>query len=108
MLLRRRIAGTRGDPILGTQAEYALGHLLFTRESVLMAQPFDLDAGRVTGEAAPVADGVLNIPTAGYSAFSASGTGRVAFQAGELQAFACAGRGRRPGCCVRWLGRPGA
>ena len=29
-----------------TQAEYASGHLLFVRESVLMAQPFDLAAGR--------------------------------------------------------------
>ena len=37
-----------------------------------MAQPFDLGEGKVTGEARPVADGVLELPAAAFAAFSAS------------------------------------
>ena len=40
-----------------TQAEYASGHLLFARESVLMAQPFDPGKGEVTGPARPSSTG---------------------------------------------------
>jgi Tol biopolymer transport system component len=68
-----------------TQAELASGHLLFVRESVLMAQPFDLEAGAVTGEAVPIADEVLELSAAALAAFSASLTGRLAFHAGQAQ-----------------------
>ena len=34
-----------------SSAIYSKGHLLFSRRGELMAQPFDLKAGRVTGEA---------------------------------------------------------
>ena len=90
-----------------TQAEYALGHLLFARESVLMAQPFDLDSGKVTGEATPVADGVLEIQSAAFAAFSASGTGRVAFHSGETQAPVRIEMRDRKGALVRSFGTAG-
>jgi Tol biopolymer transport system component len=39
-------------------ARYALGHLLFVRERVLYAQPFDLSAMHLSGEALPLAENV--------------------------------------------------
>ena len=90
-----------------TQAEYASGYLLFVRESVLMAQPFDVAPGKVTGEARPVADGVLEIPAAAFAAFSPSGTGRVAFHSGEMQAPVPIELCDRRGALVRSLGTPG-
>ncbi|HSD66174.1 MAG TPA: protein kinase [Vicinamibacteria bacterium] len=90
-----------------TQAEYAAGHLLFVRESVLMARPFDLASGTVSAEARPVADGVLEIPTAAFAAFSASGTGRVAYHSGEMQAPVPIELRDRRGALVRSVGTPG-
>ncbi len=90
-----------------TQAEYASGHLLFVRESVLMAQPFDLAAGKVTGEARPVADGVIEIQAAAFAAFSASSSGRLAFHSGETQAPVRIELRDRRGSLVRSLGAPG-
>jgi Tol biopolymer transport system component len=90
-----------------TQAEYASGHLVFVRESVLMAQPFDLAAGTVSGEARPVADGVLEIQAAAFAAFSASGSGRVVFHSGESQAPVRIELRDRKGSLLRSLGTPG-
>jgi Tol biopolymer transport system component len=42
-----------------SSATYASRHVLFaTRDRILMAQPFDPDARRLTGDAVPVADGI--------------------------------------------------
>jgi Tol biopolymer transport system component len=90
-----------------TQAEYASGHLLFARESVLMAQPFDSRTGAVTGQARPVVDGVLVLPGASFSAFSASATGRLAFHSGEPQAPVPVELRDRKGLPLRALGGPG-
>ncbi|MEO8097575.1 MAG: protein kinase [Acidobacteriota bacterium] len=40
-------------------AAFALGHLLYLRENTLMAQPFDVDQLATTGEAMPIAEGIL-------------------------------------------------
>jgi Tol biopolymer transport system component/predicted Ser/Thr protein kinase len=67
-----------------SNAVYAQGHLLFTREGTLMAQPFDTKRLETAGEAVPVAEGVqgvLNTRTAGV--FSISDTGLLALHAGE-------------------------
>ena len=90
-----------------TQAEYASGHILFVRESVLMAQPFDHAAGTLNGEATPVADGVLEIQAAAFAAFSASGSGRVVFHSGESQAPVRIELRDRKGSLLRSLGTPG-
>jgi Tol biopolymer transport system component len=90
-----------------TQAEYASGHLVFVRESVLMARPFDTASGTVSGEARPLADGVLEIPAAAFAAFSASSTGRVAYHSGEMQAPVPIELHDRRGALLRPLGTPG-
>ena len=66
------------------------GHLLFGRESTLMAQPFDADRLRMTGEMFPVAEDVGSFgPGGGVArAFSASENGVLAYSAGTQQAAA--------------------
>ena len=90
-----------------TQAEYASGHLLFARESVLMAQPFDPGKGELTGPARPVVDGVLVLPGASFSAFSASATGLLVFHSGEPQSPVPVELRDRKGLPLRSLGEPG-
>ena len=62
-------------------AVYASGHVLYLRESTLMARPFDAARLTFTGEAFPVAERVL-MPALGTAigAFSASQTGILAYQ----------------------------
>ncbi len=55
-----------------TAARYAMGHLMFVRDRVLYAQPFDLKRRRLEGKPVPLADSVA--PT-----FSASGNGAVIY-----------------------------
>lgn len=54
------------------------GHLLFVREGTLMAQPFDSETLRVTGEIFPVAEPVTQ--------FSVSANGAVAYLSGSAAA----------------------
>ncbi len=91
-----------------TQAEFASGHLLFAREAVLMAQPFDPASATLSGEARPIADGVLEMTAAGYTAFSASTTGRLALHSGESQAPVAIELRDRAGRVVGAAGTPGA
>jgi Tol biopolymer transport system component len=56
------------------------GYLLFIRENVLMAQPFDVKALRTNGEPVPVGRDVQYVATWGSAAFSASDTGVLAYQ----------------------------
>ena len=62
-----------------TNAIYSAGHLLFLRESILMAQSFDLGKLATNGVAFPVAEQLnqVNAGAAGY--FSASLNGVLAF-----------------------------
>jgi Tol biopolymer transport system component len=52
--------------------ELSAGHLLFQRNGSLYAQPFDVDAGRVTGDARPMVEGLVYNSTNGRTAVSAS------------------------------------
>ncbi len=63
-----------------SSAFYASGHLLFERESALMAQPFDPDALQTTGDAFPIADEVLDLSGAARSVFSVSANGILIYQ----------------------------
>jgi Tol biopolymer transport system component/predicted Ser/Thr protein kinase len=56
------------------------GYLLFIRENVLMAQPFDLQAFRVSGEPAAVGRNVQYVATWGSSAFATSDNGVLVYQ----------------------------
>jgi Tol biopolymer transport system component/predicted Ser/Thr protein kinase len=58
------------------------GHLLFVRESTLVAQPFDARAMKTTGEPVPLAEHVGTIAT-GLARFSASRNGVLAYRTGE-------------------------
>ena len=62
-----------------TQAFYDAGHLLFARDGVLMARPFDPDAVKFTGDAFPIVDAVHIMGGACYGAFSVSDNGVLAF-----------------------------
>jgi serine/threonine protein kinase len=63
-----------------SQVVYASGHLLYMRESVLFAQPFDASSRRLTGQPVPVADQVERHPTARRGAFTVSQTGVLAYR----------------------------
>ncbi len=68
-----------------SQAQYASGRLLYVREQALMAQPFDLKAGKTTGEAIPIAERVAVIGGAELGLFSASQNGVLAYHTGSLE-----------------------
>jgi WD40 repeat protein len=66
------------------QADYASGHLLFARGDTLMSQPFDVDRLVLSGEAMPLVDKIMVLPDAAVAIFSASQSGLLAYQTGEV------------------------
>jgi eukaryotic-like serine/threonine-protein kinase len=58
------------------------GYLLFSRDGTLLAQPFDAEALRVTGDPIPISDDVWLFRATGNAAFSVSENGSVVHQAG--------------------------
>jgi Tol biopolymer transport system component len=58
---------------------YANGHLLYVRDSTLMAQPFDLRRLELTGEASPAAENVETDSGWWLSIFTVSQNGALAF-----------------------------
>src|SRR5207302_3316036 len=71
----RRVVGAESSAV------YASGHLLFVRQSTLLAQPFDLKTAATTGDPVPVADHVTR-NFQGLLAFSVSDTGVLAYGIG--------------------------
>ena len=64
-------------PGIGNGARYSpTGHVLFNRDTTLMAQPFDLDRLELTGDAFPVAEGVAG---GVRTPFSVSADGSLAY-----------------------------
>jgi eukaryotic-like serine/threonine-protein kinase len=59
------------------------GYLLFIREATLIAQRFDPDRRRLTGEALPLGTAVVRGPTVRFAPFSASST-VLAFRSGAV------------------------
>jgi Tol biopolymer transport system component len=59
--------------------------LIFLRDTTLMAQPFDPVGVKLSGEAAPVADGVDSFPAQSYGLFAVSNTGTVVYRGGGGQ-----------------------
>jgi dipeptidyl aminopeptidase/acylaminoacyl peptidase len=69
----------------GSNSMYVNGHLLYLRDTTLMAQPFDADAFRLTGQPTPIVDQILlnqAAPRAG--AFAVSQTGVLVYQSGAV------------------------
>jgi serine/threonine protein kinase/Tol biopolymer transport system component len=61
---------------------FAGGRLLFIRGNILMAQPFDVSSGQISGEPSPVAEGVFFIANGSYAPVSASETGVLLYESG--------------------------
>jgi Tol biopolymer transport system component/predicted Ser/Thr protein kinase len=70
----RLLLGGRSDAI------YASGYLLFVRDKRLMAQPFDVKRGRLSGEPLPTTEQVLCDPSTWKAVFCASENGVLAYQ----------------------------
>jgi len=88
----RIMVGSIGTPTAGREVlaaasnvAVASGRLLFVREGILMAQPFDTGRAEVTGDAVPVAEDVLYMGGARWGVFSASQTGRLTYLTGAVQ-----------------------
>jgi eukaryotic-like serine/threonine-protein kinase len=63
-----------------TVAYVAPGYLVYARDGVLLAQPFDAERVVTTGDPVPIAERVDQFPETGIAAFSASETGVLAFR----------------------------
>jgi dipeptidyl aminopeptidase/acylaminoacyl peptidase len=76
--------GRENVPLLraSSNAVYSSGFLLFARGDRLMAQPFDPDRGKLSGEAQSVASGVVNDASTWHMDASASNSGILALGIG--------------------------
>lgn len=79
-----------------SNAVYAQGYLLYLREDVLVAQPFDGKRLTVYGEPIPLAEKVRSLGSLRRGVFSASQTGLLTYQSGK-------GKGLR----LTWVDRSG-
>lgn len=68
---------------VNSQPEYSSWYLLYQRRGTVMAQPFDERRGRLTGEAAPVVEGVDYDPFNGNAASSVSPNGVLIYRTGS-------------------------
>jgi Tol biopolymer transport system component len=64
-------------------ALYSHGHLLYTHDGALVAQPFDLATYKITGPARPLVDRLLYDERYSLGIFSASPDGVLAYQTGR-------------------------
>ena len=89
-------------------AAYASGHLLYLRESTLMARPFDPSSLELEGEAVPVVEqvAVLSSGTA-RAVFSPSETGTLVTQSGVAQSGGVLRWKDRTGELIAEVGEPG-
>ncbi len=67
-------------------AIYANGYLLYLRGSTLLAQRFDQSSLQLSGDPVSIADGVINDPGFNLSVISASQTGILLYQQGNIRA----------------------
>ena len=78
----QRLLATNRQAYYAPSTDGGPGHLIFLRESTLMAQPFDPVKLQLSGEPAAIADGVDSFATANYGLFSVSDTGALVYRAG--------------------------
>jgi Tol biopolymer transport system component len=74
------------------------GHVVYMHEGTLFAVPFDLQRLEVTGQPAPILEGVVTSPNNGGAQFSFSETGDLAY---------VAGRGGGQNVSIYWMDREG-
>jgi len=83
-----RVASIDGDSSRvvtrnASQVEFADGNLLYERNQVLLAQPFDPESLAFLGDPVPVASNLLVIGGAARALFSVSQTGRLVYMRGQ-------------------------
>jgi Tol biopolymer transport system component len=79
---RRCLLRANSNPVFAPAAPGAAsGHILFSRERTLLAQPFDARGLRLSGEAFPVGEQVQYFANFGFGVFTASDNGVLAYQA---------------------------
>jgi eukaryotic-like serine/threonine-protein kinase len=66
-----------------SNVEFADGHLLYVRENVLVAQPFDPDRLELSGDPVPLAEGLQYASGFFYAAFSVSRNGVLIYRTGR-------------------------
>ncbi len=81
---------------IGSNVDYAQGHLLYLRDRTLMAQPFDTRRLATTGDAFPVAERIQFDPVGSEGVFSVSENGVLAYQTAD-----------ESGSQLRWFDRNG-
>jgi hypothetical protein len=92
-----------------SNAIYAGGRLLYLSGTSLMAQPFDLNSLRTSGEAEPIAEGVQRfLDLVSVGAFSASSSGLLAYQTGSASGRKQLSWFDRTGKPIETLGDPRA
>lgn len=67
--------------IVDSRVEYANGHILYIKDNLLVAHPFDLGKLEFSGEPVPLSDGVQSLGE--RTMFSASNDGTLIFQGGD-------------------------
>jgi len=87
---------------------YAMGHVLYIEDKVLMARPFDLKKLDFGGNAFPVAENILFNPIISNGAFSASQNGLLLYQQGSLTGSVSLLMFDREGRQLSRIGDPGA
>jgi serine/threonine protein kinase len=68
-------------PAISVAGGTAIGHLVYVRDSTLLAQPFNAERRQITGDAVPIADGEFQAARIGAGApFSIAETGVLAYR----------------------------
>jgi Tol biopolymer transport system component len=101
-------ARTRLTEVDSTNVVYSQRHLLFLRETTLMAQPFDPDRLATSGEPFPIAEHIQTFGNPPYGFFSASDSGVLAYQTGTAAASAQLAWVDRTGKVLATVGKPAA
>jgi Tol biopolymer transport system component len=91
-----------------SNAVYHDGYLLFVRKGILLAQPFDLETVKLTGEAVPLAEQVLEDAIMARAVFSVSADGTLVYQTGGTVGESRMVWLNRSGNEVSALGKPAA
>jgi Tol biopolymer transport system component len=84
-IVLRSIEGGDDRVVLQSPApvQFASGHLLFVRDRVLMAQPFDLDSRELLDEPFPIIQDIFFDTGSSIGVFSASQNGVLTYQTGS-------------------------
>jgi len=78
----QRIISAKSNPI------FAENRVLYVRDGVLMAHPFDAGKLELNGDAVPLTEGVAYVRGWSHGVFSASNNGRLVFREGQVSSGA--------------------